>query len=415
MTYDETISWLFSLEGKLGMDFRLERLGPVLDRLEHPEKAFPSLHVGGTNGKGSTSAILQCVLEQAGYTTGLYTSPHLVSFRERIRVGNLDIDEHAVVAHVQLVREAADAENVALTYFEIATLVAFLEFREQGVDLAVIEVGLGGRLDATNIVNSIGVAITSIGLDHAGFLGDTIEEVAAEKAGIIKEDVPLVTGPLPPAALAVIERRADELDAPVRVCGRDFSAEPVRSLALGGPHQLENAAVARALLAAIDDEFPVTERQIRDGFARVRWPGRFEVLERDPFLVVDGGHNSHAMTALVRALEEIPAPEPCVAVFGVMADKNWHEMLDILRDGFAHIVCVPVGQSRALDPGEAIDYLRPRTKAVVAASVEEGLNTALRLAGKEGTVVVTGSIFLVGEVLESYSPETEFTDVAIEH
>jgi len=414
VTYEQTISWLYSLQGKLGMDFRLERLGPVLESLEHPERSFPSLHVGGTNGKGSTSAMLRSILEQAGYCTGLYTSPHLRTFRERIRVGSDLISESAVVAHVDRVREAARDANVELTYFEIATLIAFIEFRSKGIDLAVVEVGLGGRLDATNVVDSIGVAITSIGLDHGEYLGDTIEKVAWEKAGILKPGVPAVVGPIGAAALGALEERAGEIGIRLQVCGRDFDAEPARGVALSGRHQLENAAVARALLKSVEAEFPVSDLQVGNGLARVRWPGRFEVVTRDPFTILDAGHNPDAMSALVAALDEIHAPEPRVLVYGVMADKDWREMLNRLSGRFDRVVCVPVKQARALDPKIAADYLRARSQPTVATCIEEGLNEATRLAGVEGTVVVTGSVFLVGEVYEGIAASAEDIDVSID-
>jgi dihydrofolate synthase/folylpolyglutamate synthase len=412
VTYQQTIDWLFSLEGKLGMDFRLERLTPVLDRLDHPERSYPVLHIAGTNGKGSTSAMLHAILSAAGYCVGLYTSPHLISFRERIRVAERTIECNSVVRHVAGIRAAAEASGVELTYFEITTLAAFLEFRELGVDIAVVEVGLGGRLDATNVVHSLATAITSIGIDHAAFLGDSLETVAAEKAGIIKRGVPVVTGPLPAVALRVVEERAGELDAPLAVCGRDFGPVAAGAVSLAGAHQLENAAVAVAVIDSLDATILVPRSAVASGLAGVRWPGRLERLAGPPPIIVDGAHNPHAIAALVRATGAKACASPRILVFGAMADKDWRGMLDLLSGHFDRVVLVPIANARALDPCAAADYLSPNRACSVAASVAEGLNEAIGSAGRGGTVVVTGSIYLVGEAYQASGRFPDIVDAA---
>lgn len=401
MSYEDTIAWLYGLEARRGMDFRLERLAPVLSWLGHPELAFPSIHVAGTNGKGSTAAMLHSIYTAAGYNVGLYTSPHLLSFRERIRVAQ-PIVEADVVRWVDGVRDAMDAADADLTFFEITTIAAFLEFRARQVDLAVVETGLGGRLDATNVVRTAAAVITSIGIDHERFLGSTVAEITAEKAGILRGNAPLVTGDLPDDALAVVARRVAETGSRWLCYGKDFG--PVDSLAslggggLSGPHQRHNAGVATAVVAALSETFPVAAADVRRGIVTTRWPGRLEVFSRAPRVVMDAAHNPEAVACLLAALATLDLHAPRILVFGVMADKDWREMLCRLVPAFQHVVLVPVRNRRSLDPHEAralVEGLRP---CKVAASAAEGLRLARLLAGARGSVVVTGSIFLVAEL-----------------
>ena len=403
MNYEDTIAWLYGLEAKRGMDFRLERLGPVLERLDNPELAFPSIHVAGTNGKGSTAAMLHSIYTTAGYKTGLYTSPHLLSFRERIRVCNDRIEEHDVVRWVNTVRDAMDAADVELTFFEITTLAAFLEFRERHIDLAIVETGLGGRLDATNVVRTVAAVITSIGIDHERFLGGTIPEIAAEKVGILRTNAPLVTGDLPDEALAVIATRVAETGSRWLCYGKDFGplqwvGRPRSGEGLTGPHQRHNAGVASAVVASLSETFPVASADVRRGVTATRWPGRLEIFERTPRIVVDAAHNPEATTCLMGALEALELRAPRVLVFGVMADKDWREMLCTLVPAFQHIVLVPVANTRSLDPREARSLVEGLRPCRVAPSAADGLRMAEGLAGARGAIVVTGSIFLIAEL-----------------
>lgn len=404
-SYDRTIEWLYALEARRGMDFRLERLAPVLARLGHPESAFPAIHIAGTNGKGSTAAMLHAIYSRAGYRTGLYTSPHLLTFTERIRVNDSLVAEADVVGFTEEVSAAATAVGAELTFFEIATLMAFLEFRRRQVDLAVVETGLGGRLDATNVVRSSAAVITSIGLEHCDILGETIEMIAGEKAGIIKSGTVVVTGALPTEAQAVVGARAEAEGARWLHHGRDFDEHEVRALALsgapvalGGAHQLHNASLAVAVVRALAASFPVPETAITEGLRQVRWPGRLEALGSSPLTLVDAAHNPHAVDALVSTLESLALPRPRVLVFGVMSDKDWPRMLRRLVPLFDRVVLVPVANRRALDPSGALALssdLRPTETADGAAA---GLDHARELAAHGGSVVVTGSIFLVAEI-----------------
>ncbi len=401
--YQSTLAWLYGLEIKRGMDFRLERLTPVMERLGHPERSFPAVHVAGTNGKGSTAAMLHAVYTRAGYCTGLYTSPHLLSFRERIRVGREKIAEADVVRWVNAVRDAMSDAGVDLTFFEITTLAAFLEFRARDVDLAVVEVGMGGRLDATNVVRTVAAVITSIGLDHRRFLGDTIAEIASEKAGILRTDAPLVTGELPDDALAVVAQRVAETGSRWLHYGKDFGPDVLvdgRAVQprLRGPYQRVNAAVAAAVTTALSETFPVPAQALAEGITSVRWPGRLEELPGPPRTILDAAHNPQAINALLGALGSLDLVPPRVLLFGVLADKDWQEMLCHLVPVFDRVVLVPVDNPRSLDPRLArplVDGLRP---CELGASAADGLRLARSACAGRGTIVVTGSIFLVAEV-----------------
>ncbi|MFQ5477096.1 MAG: bifunctional folylpolyglutamate synthase/dihydrofolate synthase [Candidatus Binatia bacterium] len=401
--YGDTVAWLYALDSRVGMDFGLERLKAVLDELDNPERTFPSVHVAGTNGKGSTAAVLHSIYSKAGYRTGLYTSPHLVDLRERIRVDGGAIDEESVVEWTGLIRSAARVRGCHLTFFEILTVMAFLWFRRQEVDLAIVEVGLGGRLDATNVVHSVASVITSVGLDHCAWLGSSIAAVASEKAGILKPGVPLVSGRLEIEAESVISESVNRLNCPWLCFGRDFGpceigSSSSRAPGLNGDIQRHNAAVAVAVVRQLGDDFPVSDQALGEGVAASRWPGRLELREGEPRVVLDVAHNPQAVRILVEELPSLCFSPPMVLVFGVMADKDWQEMLCSLLPLFDSVVLVPVRQRRSLDPSEALPLVEGLRGCRVADSSEAGFEIARELAGAGGSVVVTGSVFLVGEL-----------------
>jgi dihydrofolate synthase/folylpolyglutamate synthase len=410
-TYAEALAYLTTLEVTAGWDLKLERMRAALVRRGHPQAAWPALHVAGTNGKGSTAAMLDAVLTAAGYRTGLYTSPHLIDFTERIRVGGRTIPREAVVALVAELRVDLEAAGIALTHFEFATLIACEWFTRVGVEVGVIEVGLGGRLDATNLVRPAATAITSIALDHEAWLGGDLASIAAEKAGILKPCVPLALGRVPPEAETVIAARAEALGVPVARLGIDavleedagglvFRGPGVRwtdlSLGLPGRFQRDNAALALTTLALVRDRVPVSGGAVRTGLARVRWPGRLAVVRRAPLVVLDGAHNPAGAGTLAAELPGVVGERPVVLVFAVMADKDWAAMLEPLLPHVARVVVTRVGR-RGAAPAVVSAALAGRVPIEVVEDARAALNAALAHAGPDGVVLVAGSLFLVGE------------------
>ena len=410
--YEDTLAYLTGLEVSAGWDLKLERMRAALERRGHPEARFPAIHVAGTNGKGSAAAMLDAVLTAAGYRTGLYTSPHLVDFTERIRAGGRTIPRARVVDLVGELRADLEAARIPLTHFEFATLLACEWFARIGVDIGVIEVGLGGRLDATNLVRPIVTAITSIALDHEEYLGTDVVSIAAEKAGIAKPGVPLVIGRLPAEAEAVVAARASAVGAPVVRAGVDgVLADTPDGLAFRGPHgvrweglrlalagtfQRDNAAVALTALALAGAAFPCPPAAVRAGLAGVRWPGRLAVLGRSPLIVADGAHNPAGAAALARELPSVVGDRRVTLVFAVMADKAWPAMLAILGPHVARAIVTRVGR-RGLDPERVAERLAGRLPVEAVPEPGAALRAALAGAGPGDAILVTGSLFLVGE------------------
>lgn len=396
----------------------LERTRDLLERLGNPESTFEVVHVGGTNGKGSAAAAVEAVLRAGGHTTGLYTSPHLFSVEERIRVdGRLAPPDLLERCAERLLGVSRDSEA---TYFEVLTVLGLLAFAEAGVEWAAVEVGLGGRLDATNVLSPRVCALTSVSLEHTAWLGDTIAEVASEKAGIFKRGVPAVLGPLPPDATAVAEVAAETVGAPVLRLGRDATVSDVavdargtrfeyRSAArpgglpvrvpLAGIHQAFNVGTALLALEALP--LPLEDEVVRSGLAGLRWRGRFEVLERaEGTWVFDVAHNPAAIVVLLDTLRRSALPCPTAVLLAALADKDWRGMLASLREEGLPVVLTQADSApaeRRWDPA-AVHGAAPWT--VLVESFREALGRARELAGP-GTVVVTGSCHTVAEALEA--------------
>jgi len=386
----------------LAMRFGLERMQRALAALGHPERRYPVLHVGGTNGKGSTCAMAAAALAAAGHRVGLYTSPHLHRFNERIAVDGVPIDDATLAARIEDVRQAcpwhegAGAED-RITYFEFATLLALQEFAERGVTAAVVEVGLGGRFDATNaIARPTVTAIARIGLDHTQFLGDTVEQIAREKAGIFKPGVPAVVhGHQPAGALAVLREEAAARGAPFTVAPPDHPG-PV---GLRGAHQRGNAALAAAALRALAGAgVRVSEEDLRRGLAGAAWPGRLEELGG---VLLDGAHNPQGAAALAAALPALHPGRPVELIFGVLADKDHAGMLSALAPAVRRLHLLAPRSARARAPEEVQALARSLgVDADVHAELPAALACARAAAGEGGLVVVAGSLYLVGEARE---------------
>lgn len=398
MTYAETIEFLFGIR-RFGQKLGLETMQDLAARLGHPEHRLRFLHIAGTNGKGSVAAMCAAVLQQAGYRIGLYTSPHLVSFCERFQVNGRPIAEAEVVRLVGELHPHLEAcRPRPPTFFEVVTGMALRYFAEQRCDWVVWETGMGGRLDATNIVTPAVSVITSIGLDHRQYLGDTLEQIAAEKAGIIKPDIPVVTSATGPA-LEVIRRVAAEKNAPVTVVtGADF--EPP----LAGRHQVLNcgAAVAALRICGVGDAV------IGSGLRKTRWPGRFQVVAGNPTYVLDGAHNPPAAEALAVTLRERFAGCRLGLVLGVLRDKEVEGVCRAIAPLASVIACAPVQSERTSVPGDLAECCRrinPSARVLACDSLREAL---ARVEGE--VVVVSGSLFLVGEAMQRLGLATAATE-----
>lgn len=422
MSYEETLTYLYSLQ-KYGIKFGLDNIGKLMAAFDNPQDSFRSIHVAGTNGKGSTSAMIESLLRTSGVTTGLFTSPHLVSFTERIRVNGKEISEAEVVSLADEVRRAA--ENIPgflPTFFEVTTAIAFLYFRKMHVAWAVVEVGMGGRLDATNILAPEASVITAIDIDHGDFLGSTLREIAGEKAGIIKQGVPVITALQYPEASEVLARRAEECGSKLSAYGKDFSAEIIAeelvgsriayhgdrqyddlTLRIAGRHQALNAALAVRSIEEVMHGFPEMNCNVRQGLADTRWPGRLEFVKDHPPLLIDGAHNPHAAGVLAEYLRKaLDLYSRIILVLGIMKDKDREGIMKPLLPLASEIIFTAPAYGRAASPetlaaeARGLGYL-----AQTALTVADALSLAEQLYLQGDLIVVTGSFYTIGEVKEA--------------
>jgi dihydrofolate synthase/folylpolyglutamate synthase len=368
------------------MRLGLEAMEAACADFGHPERAFDAIHVAGTNGKGSVCAMTESILRADGRKTGLYTSPHLCRFAERIRIDGEPISDTLLTQTLEDVLRRAPE----LSFFEAATLAAFVAFREAKVQIAIVEVGIGGRLDATNVIPPPrAAAITRIAFDHTDRLGDTLEAIAREKAGILKPGVHCVLGPLTPEVEAVIRARATEVGATVA-----FATPRDVMPGLAGAHQMSNAWVAwdAAKVAGFDDD------ACRAGIERATWPGRLETLRTsDGEVLLDAAHNPDGVAALAAHLDDHLRGRKVALVFGALSDKAWPSMLDVLAPRASARVYVRPPANAGLRPAADPEALAARHPGAIATSIDDAIARARASVGKSGVVVVTGSIFLVGE------------------
>ena len=401
MTYAEAIQFLYGLQF-FGANFGLENTRKLAALVGNPQEKLRFIHVAGTNGKGSTCAMLESIYRAAGLRIGLFTSPHLVSFRERIQVNRQLISENELVRLVEeiqpLLKQFPNGNH--LTLFEVVTVMALKFFTEQKCDLVIWETGLGGRLDATNIVTPLVSVITNIAFDHTQWLGDMLEKIAAEKAGIIKPGISVVTATDELSALAVIEKIAQEKNAALKIVTAERLAGTLAPPLLGD-HQKINAALALATVEVLQKQISVPDEKIRAGLAAVDWPGRLQLVARTggQKILLDGAHNVAGAEVLRAALELDFAEVRPFLIFGTLADKNWPDICRILAPLADKIFTVPVASARTADARElaaAFHSANPAAEVVVAANFLEALNASK----DEPFVVVTGSLYLVGEALE---------------
>jgi len=401
MDYQATLDHLYRLE-RFGIKLGLDNIRKLLSLLGDPHRGLKVLHVTGTNGKGSVCAYAAAVMRGAGYRVGLYTSPHLIRFNERIRVDDepiADADVLRLWSGMEPAIRAMTAERAIdhPTFFEITTAMAFQHFRERQVDIAVVEVGMGGRMDATNVVDGLVSVVTRVDLEHTDHLGKSVDRIAREKAGIIKPTSRAVT--VDQVALPVIEARCREVHAPLTVVGRDVKAE--RLTPLLGSFQIENVAIAIAALNELRASgFNLPEEAIHTGIEGVRWPARLELVRQAPRVFVDGAHNGPAARALGVSVAELLPHQKVRLVVGILNDKDLKWMSASLGPLASHVYACRPKTHRAYDPEEVASAFRPYAPVTVVPAVREAIDVALASAGPEDVVLITGSIYTAGEALE---------------
>jgi len=417
VNYERNSNWKYDSE-----HFNLGRVERFFDALGNPHKKGRFVHVAGTNGKGSVSSMIASALSKSGYLTGLYTSPHLISFQERIRVDGREISKQEVVKGVARIRQVNHPMH-DLTFFEVWTGLAFDHFAARSVDVSVIEVGIGGILDTTNVITPQVSVITSISMDHRGKLGNTVEEIAAEKAGIIKYRVPVVSAPQKPGVLDILEKHAALMNTRITCIGRDAGYHIIKggisysgikwhiadqSIPLEGAFQCENAAVALAALEALALQgYRVTPDTARVGIAHVSWPGRLQKVAEHPMVIVDGACNTDAMMKVRDYIRITNVNGPVVSVFGICADKDIRQVLDILSEAVSYYVFTRADNPRAMDARKVAELCGKSNHTVEPDSVS-ALKRAVSIAEPDGLVIVTGSLYLVGEIMRYYGLSGEF-------
>lgn len=420
MTYTEAIQFLYGLRW-FGAKFGLENTFKLAAMAGNPQNQLRFIHVAGTNGKGSTCAMLESIYRTAGLRVGLYTSPHLVAFRERMQVNRQLISEADLIRLVSEMQAwlAAFSPEHHPTFFEVVTVMALRYFTKQQCDLVIWETGLGGRLDATNIVTPLASVITNIQLDHQRWLGHTLGQIAAEKAGILKPGVPALTAANEPEALEVIQRTARERNAPLVKVGpasRRSRAGVPPALPLLGEHQQLNAALAVATVAALQNKIPINETAIRTGLNTVNWPGRLQRVTRPggQKLLLDAAHNPAGADILATALERHFPTETPTLVLGILQDKDWPAMCARLAPLAARIVTVAVGSERTATADELAAACRRANPAAEVIACTSFAETTSHTA-HDAFVVITGSLYLIGEALEWWglSPEIGVSERAL--
>lgn len=412
ITYIEHYGWSTT---RLGLDRTRELLG----RLGDPQKRLKFIHVAGSNGKGSTCAMLDAILRAAEYRTGLYTSPYIQDFCERIQVDGQNIPGEDLARLTERVRAAAEAMDDHPSQFELVTALGMLYFAERRCDIVVLEVGMGGALDSTNVIDCPEAAvITNIGLEHTEYLGDTLEKIAATKAGIIKSGCRAVCYDGASEVTQVVKAVCAERGVPLRCV--DFSRlTPLGQtldgqrflwdgaeyrLALLGRHQLHNAAAVLETVEALrEGGWNIPDDAVREGLRSVRWPARLEVMRREPLFLIDGGHNPQCAEALSESLRELLPGEKAVFLLGVLADKDYPRMLELLTPFAQEFVCLTPLSDRALSAEALASYLTERgAQARACAGIGEGLRAAFDAAGGDGAVIAFGSLYLVGAIRGAY-------------
>lgn len=412
IAYIHSVCWKGSIPG-------LGRTQELLEKMGNPEKKLKFVHIAGTNGKGSTAAMTASILRKAGYRTGLYTSPYIYRFHERIQVDGVEISDEDLTEITEYVKPLADSMAQSPTEFELVCCIAFEYFYRKKCDIVVLEVGMGGAWDATNVIEVPEVAvITNIGLDHTEYLGDTVEKIAETKSGIFKPHGHGVVYRSTPSVEAVYERVCAERDVSLRKAdfdglvlkahtleGQVFDCGSRKNLVLPllGDHQLNNASVVLSIAdTLIGEGWKISEQNIYDGIRDVRWPGRFDIVCRKPLFIIDGGHNPQCIEALVKNIRDYLAGKKVVALTGVLADKDYADMYKPVMPLVDRFVCITPPNPRKLEAEQLAQYLRQAgAQAQASESILDGVKKAMDLAGEDGVVLCFGSLYSIGGIRDA--------------
>lgn len=412
IAYIHSVCWKGSIPG-------LGRTQELLEKMGNPEKKLKFVHIAGTNGKGSTAAMTASILRKAGYRTGLYTSPYIYRFHERIQVDGVEISDEDLTEITEYVKPLADSMAQSPTEFELVCCIAFEYFYRKKCEIVVLEVGMGGAWDATNVIEVPEVAvITNIGLDHTEYLGDTVEKIAETKSGIFKPHGHGVVYRSTPSVEAVYERVCAERDVSLRKAdfdglvlkahtleGQVFDCGSRKNLVLPllGDHQLHNASVVLSIAdTLIGEGWKISEQNIYDGIRDVRWPGRFDIVCRKPLFIIDGGHNPQCIEALVKNIQDYLAGKKVVALTGVLADKDYADMYKPVMPLVDRFVCITPPNPRKLEAEQLARYLRQAgAQAQASERILDGVKQAMDLAGKDGVVLCFGSLYSIGGIRDA--------------
>lgn len=412
IAYIHSVCWKGSIPG-------LGRTQELLEKMGNPEKKLKFVHIAGTNGKGSTAAMTASILSKAGYRTGLYTSPYIYRFHERIQVDGVEISDEELAEITEYVKPLADSMAQSPTEFELVCCIAFEYFYRKKCEIVVLEVGMGGAWDATNVIEVPEVAvITNIGLDHTEYLGDTVEKIAETKSGIFKPHGHAVVYRSTPSVEAVYERVCAERDVSLRKAdfdglvlkahtleGQVFNCGSRKNLVLPllGDHQLHNASVVLSIAdTLIGEGWKISEQNIYDGIRDVRWPGRFDIVCRKPLFIIDGGHNPQCIEALVKNIRDYLAGKKVIALTGVLADKDYADMYKPVMPLVDRFVCITPPNPRKLEAEQLARYLRQAgAQAQASESILDGVKQAMELAGKDGVVLCFGSLYSIGGIRDA--------------
>ncbi len=424
-TYTEALNYIYSLQ-KFGIKFGLSKTENILKAFGDPHKEKIYIHIAGTNGKGSVAVFLASVLKEAGYRVGLYTSPHLVRFTERFRINGEEIKKEEAAELIFELRKSFSPKEPP-TFFEAATAMAIIYFACHKTDIDIMEVGMGGRLDATNVIHPVVSVITNIGLDHQQYLGSRLIDIAKEKAGIIKNGVELVTGVTQPELVSFFKEVADHKDAPFFRVGKDMKYRSRNGLidyygiktsfrglktGMNGLFQARNAAISLGVLELLREKgFKIEDIAIYNGIRKAFWPGRMHMISDSPLIILDGAHNPYAMKMLCKAIEQKYPDKRIILVLGIMKDKNIKAMLRTIIPKSNYVIYTRPVYSRAAEPELLERYgAQISKKGEVVPRLTEAIERAKNIADSDDLILITGSLFTVGEALAYLDPKNYFPD-----